>query len=119
MKLNTLGRIGGILQTSLAGFLGYYEYKALTNTNYEKVIEVLSGDYPIDYKAAGVTILTLDGLMAISAVPLAVMAADGLVDIYNGTHHYLSMQIWKRIAKNPQRREQIQKGIDDMMVKME
>ena len=119
MKIKTLGRIGGIVQTSGAGFFGYLEYKLLTNTDYGKVIEVVSGDYPIGYNVVGVTIVTLDGLMAVSAVPLAVMAADGLVDTYKGAHHYLSMQIYKRILKNPQTREWVQKGIDDMMIKME
>ena len=119
MKLKTLGRVVGVVQTSGAGYLGYFEYRLLKNENYGKIIEVLSGDYPFEYKAAGVAILTLDGLMAASAVPLAVMAADGLGDIYKGTHHYLGMQIWKRITRNPQTREWVQKGIDDMIVAME
>ncbi|MBS3114940.1 hypothetical protein J4448_07615 [Candidatus Woesearchaeota archaeon] len=129
MKLKTLGRIGGVAQTSGAGFLGYLDYKLLSGTDYGKfieallgdyqVIEALLGDYPIEYKAAGVAFLALDGLTAASAVPLAVMAADGLGDIYKGTHHYLGMQIWKRITRNPQTREWVQKGIDDMIVAME
>ena len=119
MKLKTLGRIGGVAQTSGAGLFGYLDYKLLSNTDYGKVIEALLGDYPIEYKAAGVAFLALDGLTAASAVPLAVVAADGLGDIYKGTHHYLGMQIWKRITRNPQTREWVQKGIDDMIVAME
>ena len=120
MKLKTLGRIGGVAQTSGAGLFGYLDYKLLSGTDYGKFIEALVvGDYPIEYKAAGVAFLALDGLTAASAVPLAVMAADGLGDIYKGTHHYLGMQIWKRITRNPQTREWVQKGIDDMIVAME
>ena len=63
MKLKTLGRIGGVVQTSGAGFLGYLDYKLLSNTDYGKVIEALVGDYPIEYKAAGVAFLALDGIM--------------------------------------------------------
>ena len=115
MKLRTLGRIGGAIQASGFCTLGYIGYGLVSNTDYKKIIEVLLGDYPAEYKAIGGVVIGLDAILVASAVPILIGAADGLVDLYNGTHHYFSMQVWKQLTRNPETKGKIDKSIVNML----
>lgn len=115
MRLKSLCRIGGIVDVSAAGYFGYLVHYILANQDYKRIVEVLSGDSSIEHKTAAAAVLGIDSLLAASFIPLSIMAADGVVDIYKGTHHYLGACIWKRITRNPKTKEWIQKGIDEMV----
>ena len=119
MKLKTGWRIVGTVQTTALTYIGYGIYRVVSSKEYGRILDILSGDYPVEYKLAGTVILGLDGMLALSLLPTAFFVADGLVDTAKGTHHYSGMQTWKKLTRNPETKERIQKGIDDLLVKIE
>jgi len=74
-----MGRIGGALEIVAGGAFSYLA--SLTDLGWEK--------YPI-YSVLGLTML------------------DGLIDLYKGTHHYLSLNIWKSLTNNNETKKYVE-----------
>jgi hypothetical protein len=109
MGLKTLCRIGGVFDAAVWSYVGYKDYKVLSQLDYNKVGQFFMSDYPLEYKiGAGIIVGT-----EIVFVPIIALGiADGLVDIVKGYHHYLGMQVWRKITRNPKRREQLDKALE-------
>ena len=116
MKFKTLGRIAGIVDATAWSIAGYLNYKMLSNYDYNKFGEFLTGDYPLEHKiVAGLLI----GTEVVFVPIIATGITDGIVDIVKGTHHYLGMQAWRRLTGNPKKKEQIDRVVAEMFDLME
>ena len=111
-------RFGGAVETTTAGYFAYVIYR-MSDYDHSKLFEVLMGDHPLTHKMLGATLLGLEEIATAALIPLSIIAADGIVDMVKGTHHYLGMQIWKDLTPNSETKERIQKGIEDMLEKFE
>ena len=59
MKIKTLARFGGAVETTTAGYFAYLLTYRMSDYDHSKLFEVLMGDHPLTHKMLGATILGL------------------------------------------------------------
>ena len=85
----------------------------LLKIDYENVYELMTKDAPIEHKI-------LAGGFLIGVASLGSLAiADGLIDMVKGTHHYVGLNLVKKITRNPERKKKIDEIISNIAERSE
>lgn len=122
MKLKTMGRVVGAVDTAVWSYAAYLDYKALSlcHADYNMLREFCSGDYPLEYKVSISILIGAGASLATLFTPAIAMAiTDGLVDVVKGTHHYFGCKVWQKLTRNQERKEKIQRELEQMLGRIE
>lgn len=112
MKVKTACRIVGTFQTGAFISAGYI----LSNNEYNKLVNVFSAGYPIEYKLESIAYL---GALTVCSIGTALGITDGVVDVVKGTHHYFGLQVWKKLSRKQETKEKIDKSQQNMLERIE
>jgi len=105
MKLKTLGRITGAVNTSVGAFFGGLSVYVLSRSQYD-LISIISSDLSFSDKLLTGGMLSYAGTM----IPISTLLfVDGVTDMVKGTHHYFSGKLHHKLTKNPRTK----KGLED------
>ena len=80
----------------------------------QAAIEVISGvgsDVWYGVASTGTSNPVVKGLCYLAIVGSSALAIDGAVDLVKGTHHYIGLQAWKRLTRNPERKAKLEEEI--------
>ena len=116
MKVKTICRIGGFVDAAVWSPFVYINYKVLSQIDYNNLANFFSGDYAFEYKLSQGIVL---GTQAVFSLITALGVTDGLVDIVKGTHHYVFAKAWQKLTRNKERKEKIEKMLEEMLERRE
>ena len=116
MKLKTLGKVVGAIDTGVQSYTGYLCYRMLSGIDYNKLGDFFSGDYPLEYKiGVGAWLGTTVAFTPIVALGVT----DGLVDVVKGTHHYFGCRVWQKFTRSQEKMEKIDRELEQMLERIE
>ncbi len=108
MKFKIFCRFWGAVDLSVASYFGYYTGRTLIHLPYSGFFE----DRPIEHKMILGSAIIFYGVMTSLATFLA---SDGLMDIINGTRHYVGNRTWKMLTRNEKTRKELEESLEKQL----
>ncbi len=112
MKLKTLDRFVGAVNAGVGATVGSLSSASV----YSFYSGISSENISLEYKIFFGTLM----LPFSMAIPIStLLVADGVYDIYRGTHHYLGCRIWQKLTRNSETKKRIDDDLALQLIRIE